>query len=84
MPRTVNAFLQETIEGLSGPCSSYHGMVAAIETPQGQQVIVMAGDLQSLIKACREISPSIILNTSMCAPASIVHDQYVVRKDNEI
>ena len=84
MPTRPEDFLRETIEGAKGPCAPYHGMVAAMTTPDGVQIIVMAADLPSLVAACREISPQIVLNTSMCDPCSIVHDRYVLRKDNEI
>ena len=82
--RKATDFLRETIDGITGPCASYHGMVAAISTPGGKQIVVMAADLASLVAACREIAPTIVLNTAMCDPASIVHDRYVIRKDNEV
>lgn len=84
MADPVPDFLHEVIEGASGPCKAYSGMVTAIRTFNGHPVIIMAATRPALIEAIREIAPTIKLNVDLFVPASIVHDRFVKRKESDL
>lgn len=75
---------RETIEGASGPAGAYSGMVAAMETFNGRPIIVMAANLRDLLDVMREINPNVKPSAALCMPASVIHDRYIQRKDNDL
>jgi hypothetical protein len=79
-----NFFHRETIEGAQGPCPAYSGMISAVETFNGKPIIVMAASMVELLDVIREINPNVKPNPALCMPASVIHDQYIKRKDNEL
>lgn len=81
---TVPDFHHEIIEGAHGPCKSYSGIAAAIRTFNGTPVILMAATRSALVDAIKEINPNTKVNTDAFIPASIIHDHYIKRKDNEL
>lgn len=88
MTRTLTeaapAFVHETIEGANGPCKAYSGMAAAIQTFNGIPVVILAGSSAALLDAIKEISPTTKVQPSLFMPASIIHDAFIKRQDNEL
>ena len=84
MADPVPDFLHEIIDGASGPCKAYSGMVAAIRTFNGHPLIIMAATRSALIQAIAEISPTTKVNAELFMPASIVHDRFVKRKEGDL
>jgi hypothetical protein len=80
----VPQFLHETIEGANGPCKVYSGTVAAVSTFNGIPVIVMAASRSALVDVIKEISPNTRVDPSLFLPASLIHDRYIKRKDEEL
>lgn len=84
MAEAVPQFLHEIIEGASGPCKVYSGTVAAVSTFNGIPVIVMAASRSALVDVIKEISPNTRVDPSLFLPASLIHDRYIKRKDEEL
>lgn len=84
MANPVPDFLHEIIEGASGPCKVYSGTVAAVSTFNGIPVIVMAASRSALVDVIKEISPNTRVDPSLFLPASLIHDRYIKRKDEEL
>lgn len=84
MADPVPSFLHEVIEGANGPCNAYSGTVAAITTYNGIPVIVMAASRSALVDVIKEISPNTRVDPSLFLPASLIHDRYIKRKDEEL
>ena len=84
MANAVPQFLHEIIEGASGPCKVYSGTVAAVSTFNGIPVIVMAASRSALVDVIKEISPNTRVDPSLFLPASLIHDRYIKRKDEEL
>lgn len=76
---SVAPFVREAIEKVRTPCPAYSGHVAAVRTYNGIPIIVMAASKTQLVDAVREINPRISINLSLCEPASIIHEQNIVR-----
>lgn len=83
-PPLPQVFTHEIIEGASGPCKAYSGHVSAITTFNGIPVILMAATRSALVDAMKEINPSINVDASLFIKASVIHDSYVKRKDDEL
>lgn len=82
--KTPGSFIHEIIEGASGPCKAYSGVATAIKTFNGLEVIVMAGTRSALLDAIKEINPTTTVDPSLFLPASIIHDSFIKRKDNDL
>lgn len=76
-------FRQEEIQGAKGPCKVYSGLCAGVQTFNGVVLVVMAADAKSLIDAIREISPDTKINPALFVPASLVHDKFIQREEDE-
>jgi hypothetical protein len=79
----VPSFTSEPIEGCE-PCKAYRGHVAAISTYNGVPIIVMAASRSALVDVIKEINPNITISPALFMPASIVHDSYVKRIDDDL
>lgn len=55
-----------------------------METFNGCQIIVMAADINDLLTVMKEINPNVTPDRTLCMPASVIHDRYVKRKDNDL
>lgn len=80
----VPGFRHEIVQGAKGPCKSYSGQVAAVQTFNGIPVIVMAASRSALVDVLKEISPNTRINPALFIPASLIHDKYIQREDNEL
>lgn len=80
----VAPYTREDLSRISTPCPAYSGFVAAIQTYNGEPIIVMAATRSALVDAVREINPRISrLDLSLCHKASIISDQYIDRSNAE-
>lgn len=83
-PKTPSQFAHEVIQGANGPCKAYSGVAAAIRSFGGVEVIILAGSRSALVDVMKEINPTTIVDPSLFMPASIIHDRYIKREDNEL
>jgi hypothetical protein len=77
-------FTHEIIDGASGPCKAYRGHVAAFTTFNGIPVILMAATRSALVDAIKEINPQERIDPSLFLKATVIHDSYIKRKDEEL
>lgn len=76
----VAPYTREELPRVRTPCPAYSGYVAAIQTYNGEPIIVMAATKSALVDVVREINPRIKrLDLSMCHAASIISDNYIDR-----
>lgn len=83
-PRNPTQFVHEIIEGAHGPCKAYSGVAAAVRSFGGIEVIVLAGSRSALVDVIKELNPTTVVDPSGFMPASIIHDHFIKRKDNEL
>lgn len=83
-PRHPTQFINEIVEGANGPCKAYSGVAAAIKSFGGIEVIILAGSRSALVDVIKELNPTTIVDPSLFMPASIIHDRYIKRNDNEL
>lgn len=79
-----SVFTHEIIDGASGPAHAYSGVVSGITTFNGVPIIVMAATRSALVDVIKEISPNTVIDASLFMRASIIHDKYIKRKDDEL
>ena len=80
----VAPYTREDLPRVRTPCPAYSGYVAAIQTYNGEPIIVMAASKSALVDVVREINPRISrLDLSLCHKASIISDQYIDRSNAE-
>jgi hypothetical protein len=82
--KTPASFVFEIIEGVSGPCKAYSGVATALRTFNGLEVIIMTSTRSALLDAIKEINPTTAVNPSLFRPASLIHDSFIKRKDNDL
>jgi hypothetical protein len=76
----VAPYTREELPRVRTPCPAYSGYVAAIQTYNGEPIIVMAATKSALVDVVREINPRIKrLDLSMCHAASIISDKFIDR-----
>lgn len=77
----VAPYTREILPRVVTPCPAYSGYVAAVQTYNGEPIIVMAATKSALVDVVREINPRIKrLDLSMCHKASIISDTYIDRR----
>lgn len=76
----VAPYTREELPRVITPCLAYSGYVAAIQTYNGEPIIVMAATKSALVDVVREINPRIKrLDLTMCHKASVISDTYIDR-----
>lgn len=83
-PPLPGVFTHEIIDGASGPAHAYSGHASGITTFNGVPVIILAATRSALVDAIKEINPNITIDASLFMRASIIHNQYIKRKDDEL
>lgn len=81
--KTLTSLSPEIIEGARGPCKAYSGLAVALHH-KDHDVIVMAGSRAALAEIVHKLSPNLSINPAGVYPVTLIHDQYVIRKDGDL